>query len=233
MNKRNNSGRGADKMDRNSKQSNKNLFLILVLSVILLFPAVESFAMKADEGEGPGFKRGYFKEKYGRENMRGKETPDLLETFRLVRMVQLLELDQEQAAQMGVIFKERTETHHDLMRAKREMGQELRRLLKDEEIKEADLNKIIDRSNDLRREFFDKEEAFEVRIQALMDTEQKAKYLLFNESFHRDILKNLRQVREGFGEMRGMNPPDSSEQGTTEQDRPHDPPPPGPMGPPE
>lgn len=218
-------------MLRNGEQRNgKYLILIVVLSIFLLYPAIEAFASKAEDGEGSGFKRGYFRDKYGQENMKGKETQDLIDTFRLVRMVQMLELDQEQAAQIGVISKERTAMHREMFQTKRNLGQELRDLLKDENVNESELKKVIDRANKMRREYFEKEEALEGRIQALMSTEQRARYLLFNESFHRDILKNLRQVRENMGDTRELNPPSSPEQDYTEQDMPHDPPPPGPMG---
>jgi len=150
----------------------------------------------------PGMKR----EAMRQERMeRLKDTRDMIEDLRIVRLTKELNLNDQQLAKflpkMREIEASRREFHQKRVGLIKDMDDLLGRKAseKDLQAKLSDLDKL---ENDLQSRERDNRKA----LVGQLSVEQQARFVVFQENFEREIRELIRGIRQG-GQKPGMGPP--------------------------
>jgi Spy/CpxP family protein refolding chaperone len=126
---------------------------------------------------------------------------DNINTLRLLRMTEALELTEEQTAKL---FPALTRIEREKTDLQRRMGTEIRDLraaLEKEPVREADVLGMVKRIRDIRQSIKEKDGEFEATLDESLTPVQKGKYLLFLVDFARGLGEKLNRVRQ----IRGKN----------------------------
>ena len=118
-----------------------------------------------------------------------------LATLRLLRLTQALDLTEEQAAK---IFPTVNRIEKEKLNIQRDMSadlRDLRQLVQNEPLKEAEISAKTKSVNDGRRLMRQKEDELEEYLDRNLTTVQKARYILFQVEFYRIIEQNLDRLR--------------------------------------
>lgn len=118
-----------------------------------------------------------------------------ISTLRLLRMTQALDLTEEQAAKVYPVYNR---IEKDKMEIQRRIGYELGELrtrLKDEALKEADIETRIKNLMELRNELKARDDEFEKFLESNLTLVQRAKYVLFSIDFYRGLGEKLNKAR--------------------------------------
>lgn len=139
--------------------------------------------------------------KHVRDRLAGKdreEIRDLIDSLRIVKMTEALDLSEEQAikvfTKMGQVEKEKK----DLQKKMKESIQGLRGLI-DSEASEEEIKKSIENIKNLRTSIKDQDEVLVKHLEGVLSVEQQAKCILFMEEFP----KHIRKMVEGVRDLRG------------------------------
>lgn len=126
---------------------------------------------------------------------------DNINTLRLLRMTEALELTEEQTAKL---FPALTRIEREKSDLQRRMGTEIRDLraaLEKEPVREADVLAMVKRIRDIRQSIKEKDGEFEATLDESLTPVQKGKYLLFLVDFAKGLGEKLNRVRQ----IRGKN----------------------------
>jgi len=124
-----------------------------------------------------------------------------MNTLRLLRMTQALNLSEDQAA---TIFPLANRLEKEKMDINAEIGrgiQELRDLDKQGNPRDEDLNARFMAIRDLRLQIRAKDDEFEKYLEELLTPGQKVKYLIFTVDFYRGVGEQLDRVRELYNRV--------------------------------
>ncbi len=118
-----------------------------------------------------------------------------IERFKKMRMVETLDLNEEQSVRFFARYNEHENKRRDLMRQRDEVLDKIERLVRNKaEAKEyeklfADVIDINRRIGEERLNFFNS-------LSDLLTTEQRAKLLLFERRFENELREAMREARE-------------------------------------
>ena len=138
--------------------------------------------------------RDYFIQKYW-ETRRGW---DNISTLYLLRMVQVLDLTEEQTAK---IFPNVNRVEKEKREMNRKIGQrlrEIRAMVRQQNGDEENLARMVQEIRDLRKEVKNKDEELEVFLSENLTIYQQAKYLIFVQDFLKDLREKLNKAREAI-----------------------------------
>jgi Spy/CpxP family protein refolding chaperone len=124
-------------------------------------------------------------------------------TLRLLRLTQALDITEEQAAK---IFPMANKIEREKLGLQKQMSaaiKDLRKMLKDPSIKDADIETKLAALKDARQQIKEKDEELEKYLESHLTTVQKAKYILFNIEFMMGLRDTLNRARM----MRNNHPP--------------------------
>jgi hypothetical protein len=126
---------------------------------------------------------------------------DNINTLRLLRLTEALDLTEEQTAKL---FPALTRIEKEKAELQRRMGVEIRGLravLGKEGVREADILGAVERIRDIRQSVKRKDEEFEAVLDTSLTPVQKGKYLIFLVDFARGLGETLNRARQ----IRGKN----------------------------
>jgi hypothetical protein len=168
-----------------------NICLIAVL-LMLIFSLL--IAIGADESKTES-KKSYDNVDLAQLN---KDIPKLVEIIRIWKLVDELGLQEEQLIKVLPRFKELNDIRSKYYNLRKSTSDELQKLLEasstDEKIK-AVLTKSKNTETDLRQ----KEQQLENELNSILTIKQQAKFVVFQDSFHRDmrrLIGNLKELSE-------------------------------------
>ena len=125
-----------------------------------------------------------------------------IELLRMWKMVDELEIDEEQAASLFPMWSQHNRDMKEIRVSRKAATQELETLVADVQAGEAKILKAMEMVEKLDSERGATQKRFDERLKGLLSVRQRAKLLLFSGRFRRD----LREIVEGFREMRGPEP---------------------------
>jgi hypothetical protein len=123
---------------------------------------------------------------------------DNISTLYLLRMVQVLDLTEEQAAK---IFPRVNRGEKEKREMNRHIGlllRELRARLKQQDVKQEELSRILDEIKDLRKQVKNKDEELQTFMEENLTIHQQARYLLFIQDFMKDLREKLNKARQAI-----------------------------------
>jgi Spy/CpxP family protein refolding chaperone len=124
-----------------------------------------------------------------------------INTLRLLRMTEALDLTEEQAAKL---FPAMTRIEKDKADLQRRLGDEirgLRRALDKSPVQDADVLALVRRVKDIRQSIRQKDEEFDSLLDENLTPVQKGRYLVFLVDFARGLGEKLNRARQ----IRGKN----------------------------
>jgi predicted membrane chloride channel (bestrophin family) len=123
---------------------------------------------------------------------------DNISTLYLLRMVQVLDLTEEQTAK---IFPKVNRVEKDKREMNRKIGlllRELRATARQQDVNEKELSRIMDEVKDLRMQVRNREEELQKFMEENLTVHQQAKYLIFIQDFLKDLREKLNKAREAI-----------------------------------
>jgi Spy/CpxP family protein refolding chaperone len=117
-------------------------------------------------------------------------------TLMLLRMTQVLELNEEQTAQLYPLI---TRLEREKMAINQEtvkLMRDLRYLLQKERTDEQEIARVIDRIKELRAEIRAKDGEVEAVIEERLTLEQQAKFLIFFQDFNQYLRDKILEARQ-------------------------------------
>ncbi len=125
---------------------------------------------------------------------RMQEGRDRLETLRQVRMIEALDLDEETAARLTVLDKERQAQTRELQRQIDDLHDELEAAL-DEDESEAELRAIRSKIEEKRNALHENRTRFYRDAEEYLTPRQMAELMVFERNFTRDIRQYMREAQ--------------------------------------
>ena len=147
--------------------------------------------------------RDYFIQKFWEE----RKGWDNISTLYLLRMVQVLDLTEEQTAK---IFPMVTRVEKEKREMNRTIGlllRELRALVRQRDATEEELSRIMGEVRDLRTQVKKREEELQEFMDENLTIHQQAKYLIFIQDFLRELREKLNKAREAIKQPGQSSPP--------------------------
>jgi hypothetical protein len=176
----------------------KNVLLIM-LAAGLMLPSLVQAQMRRGN---PGMKR----EAMRQQRMeRLKDTRDMIEDLRIVRLTKELNLTDQQLAKLLPRFRETQAARKEFQQ--KHMGQikDLDDLLNGR-ASEKDLQAKLSEMERLENDFQSKERETRRELLGQLSVEQQARFFVFQEKFEREIRELIRGIKQG-GLQPGMGPP--------------------------
>jgi len=178
----------------------KSVFFIM-LAAGLILPSL----VRAQPRAGfPGMRRGAMRQ----ERMdRLKDTRDMIEDLRIVRLTKELNLNDQQLAKFLPKIRE-------IEASRREFHQKRMGLIKDMEdllgrkASEKDLQAKLSEMDKSETDFQSRERETRKALVGQLSVEQQVRFVVFQENFEREIRELIRGIRQG-GAQPGMGPPPS------------------------
>ncbi len=127
-----------------------------------------------------------------REN---RDIRENIHTLLLLRMTQVLDLTEDQAAK---IFPRINQIEKEKARLQKEIGQDLRilrRLLEEEMLNSDDISERVKNIRQLRAQVKEIEREFEDFLEEHLTQVQFARYIIFSQDFYRGLMKRLERAR--------------------------------------
>lgn len=177
----------------------KNVFLIMLAAGLILPTLVQA----QPRAGFPGMRRGAMRQERMDQN---KDTRDMIEDLRIVRLTKELNLTDQQLAKFLPKMREGQAARQDFHQKHMGLVKDLNDLLngkasdKDLQAKLSDLDKL---ENDFQARERDNRKA----LVSQLSVEQQARLVVFQENFEREMRELIRGFRQGGAP--GMGPPPS------------------------
>ncbi len=123
---------------------------------------------------------------------------DNISTLYLIRMVQVLDLTEEQTAKIIPMVNRVEKEKREMNRKIGLLMRELRATLRQQDGNEKELSRIMDEMRDLRMQVKSREEELQEFMEGILTVPQRAKYLIFVQDFLRDLREKLNKAREAI-----------------------------------
>lgn len=120
---------------------------------------------------------------------------DNINMLMLLRMTQVLDLSEEQAAKL---FPRLNRFEKEKRKINQEIGMQMRRLklaVREKELDEQEISQQLSRIKSLREQLKTLEAEIETFVVQHLSIEQQARYLIFFQDFYREMREKLNQAR--------------------------------------
>lgn len=134
---------------------------------------------------------------------KGGERAQHMELLRMWRLVDALEIDEEQAMRVFPAFREHRATVDSLQKTSRSLQAALKKQLEGD-VEDDELEAAMQSLRKVRAQIDAEKESFETRLSGLLTTRQQAQLLLFDTDFRNDLVNIVRRIRGG-GAMEGSS----------------------------
>ena len=145
------------------------------------------FLRLKNDKQRDGFIRAFRRSQRSRDNVR---------TLYLLRMTQILNLTEEQAAMIYPRITRVEKEKHELNKNLNRLLRELRARLRDENVEEEELAGRVQEIKDLSHRLKDIDRELELFLEQTLTVEQQAKYLMFHSDFTRRLRQQLEEARK-------------------------------------
>jgi Spy/CpxP family protein refolding chaperone len=126
-----------------------------------------------------------------------RPTGEHFELIRLWKLIDDLELDQEQAVRLFPAWSRLQRQRQELMEQRRKAAEELADLLGEENAREEEVRSRMQALQALEEQLLEGKAAFQQEAAKVLDLRQQARLLLFEEHFRRDLRETVRAFRPG------------------------------------
>ena len=124
-----------------------------------------------------------------------EEIPGLVEIIKIWKLVDYLELKEEQLARFLPKFKELDDLRKKHYGNRREALAELRKLL-EADSSEAQIKSALDHLRDIEAKYRQEEKQLEDTLNSILATKQQAQFVVFQDVYWRDMQRLVRNLRE-------------------------------------
>lgn len=146
-------------------------------------------------GQGPGPRSGFG----GRHGQDWDERRQHLEQLRILKMLEALNLAEDQEMEFLTSFKAVRKEHSRLNAEKESLVDSLSALLGHEPIDDKAINSVVDRILDIEDQRQEIMKSFINRTRSLLTPEQTARFVVFTERFERELLEQVKSFRDRKG----------------------------------
>lgn len=123
----------------------------------------------------------------------GKEKPrEMLETIKIVRTIEALELNEEQVAQVLPKWRETKEARKEFHQNRKERIEELEKLLKSK-ASSQDLERALENLKAQEKAFRERMESLKDEIDSILTPEQEVKLILFEKKFRKEMQRMVKR----------------------------------------
>lgn len=166
---------------------NRNRFMILGAAAIFIVVTVILVPLRVDTN----------KEKKESHYLKtDEETLKLIKTIQVWKLVTDVSLSEEQLVSFLPVFNEQERLRWKFRHDRDNAIERLRNLDKQQNVSEAKLKKAIDDYNTIEKNFAQKMEAINKKLMSKLTTRQQIKYILFQDSYYRELRNTLVKIRE-------------------------------------
>jgi Spy/CpxP family protein refolding chaperone len=123
---------------------------------------------------------------------------DNISTLYLIRMVQVLDLTEEQSAKIIPMVNREEKEKREMNRKIGLLMRELRTTLRQQDGNDKELSHIMDEMKNLRMQVKSREEELQEFMEGTLTVPQQAKYLIFVQDFLKDLREKLNKAREAI-----------------------------------
>ncbi|MFC1525284.1 hypothetical protein ACFL6X_00560 [Candidatus Latescibacterota bacterium] len=136
----------------------------------------------------------------------GEAGLERLELLRMWRLIDQLEVDEEQAAKLFPLWSRHQRERRALQAERGKLGRELTRLLADEETGDGELEAQIAQVEAMDARIATASSDFHRQLATVLTARQRARLLLFPEQFRGELREVLKGIRDAppFGGHRGF-----------------------------
>ena len=127
---------------------------------------------------------------------RNRPGPERLERFKKMRLIEVLKLNEEDAVRFFAKQSAHEDNIHDLMKSRNDALDDMKSIVRDKE-KTADLQKRVDQVLDTDQKIFAERQRFQAELRKFLTPEQFAKFLVFEQSFGRQMRDALEEMHKG------------------------------------
>jgi hypothetical protein len=128
---------------------------------------------------------------YGRGSGRGRER---LERFKKMRLIEVLNLKEDDAVRFTAKHTAHENAMHDLMKERMDLIDQLERQLQTK-AGDKELQKSFDQLQQNNQKTFDERRRFEGDVKTMLTPEQMAKFYVFERNFERELREAMDDVR--------------------------------------
>ncbi len=132
-----------------------------------------------------------------RERMSNEEREKMrenMQTFRMFRLIEVLDLSEEQSTVFLPVLKDFQKAQDKLFQERRDLIDELHKALRDQ--KEARVREILENLKQNQKMREETRWQFIMKSEKMLDLGQQAKMVLFEERFQEEMLDRVREMRE-------------------------------------
>lgn len=122
-----------------------------------------------------------------------------LEQFRMLKLLELLDLNEEQEMKFLVEFRALREKQVVLQKERQDAVTRLAEGLRADTLNEEQIGRLTNRIFELRRTYAAESEGFYERVRPMLTAEQAGKLVVFQERFEYELLDQVRSFRERRG----------------------------------
>ncbi|MEO0083796.1 MAG: hypothetical protein ABIK33_05395 [candidate division WOR-3 bacterium] len=162
--------------------------LLLTLSIILAQPMPEKLAIADEPPDEPEFA--------------SKHPGQMMETIRVWRLTEILNLTEDQSVRFFPKIKELQKAREEFEQKRIEISSAIEDLLKDAKKYEKELKAKIQEFEQYETKLHEKEKQLRKEIANILTPEQQAKFMLFQMRFNREMREMIKEMRERKGEMK-------------------------------
>ena len=132
----------------------------------------------------------------------GGPSQERLELIRLWRLIDELEITEEQSLKLFPVWSKHQRTIRDEQEKRRIVEEELEKLLERETVSDSELLEKIDALRALERRESELTTAFHKQLEDVLSVRQQAHFALFERRFRRDLRGIVKQFRDLDGDSR-------------------------------
>lgn len=158
------------------------------------------FAQGPGQGPGPGFG--------GRHGQDWGERRRHLEQLRMLKMLEVLNLDEDQELEFLTEFRNVRDEHRKLNLQKESLIDSLSLVLEQGDPEDNVINSLVDRILGVERQRGEIMKAFIDKTKSLLRPQQVGRLIIFTERFERELLEQVKTFRE---RRKGVPPPEVGE----------------------
>lgn len=132
----------------------------------------------------------------GGPHHRWRQMAESMENLRLLKLLEAVDLTEEQSAKFIPLFQSYRKDFKASLDERRELVGRLVDLV-DSNATDEQLNAGIQKLTDLKDKMLKQRDDFLSKCRGILTTKQVAKLVIFQERFEREILKSLKEFRQG------------------------------------
>lgn len=125
-----------------------------------------------------------------------EETLKLVKTIQVWKLVTEVSLSEEQLVSFLPVFHEQETLKWNYWHEKRDAVEKLKDLEQKDNVSEERLKQALDEYNEFEDEYNKKLRTLDKKLMSKLTLRQRVKYILFKDSYHRDLRKTLIKIKE-------------------------------------